>query len=82
MEVKKVLFRVVTHMTIENQIGIQIIILWVSIFARMYTFEIQVECTATKLGCRKPALPEEDGESMTIVYRIFLNKHVSEITRS
>ena len=52
MEVKKVLFRVVTHMTIENQIGIQIIILWVSIFARMYTFEIQVECTATKLGCR------------------------------
>lgn len=28
IEVKNVLFKVVTHMTMENQIGIQIIILW------------------------------------------------------
>lgn len=28
IEVKNVLFKVVTHMTMENQIGIQMIILW------------------------------------------------------
>lgn len=28
IEVRNVLFKVVTHMTMENQIGIQMIILW------------------------------------------------------